>query len=90
MNGRKQISQDRHTQTQEAWTSELTVRWIENWLNSRSQRAVTGGSVSGWRWCPPGFSTGTLKLFISDLDECYECLLNKFADSTKLGGFPGF
>ncbi|KAJ7404799.1 rna-directed dna polymerase from mobile element jockey-like [Willisornis vidua] len=28
---------------------EWTVRWIENWLNSRSQRVVSSGTGFSWR-----------------------------------------
>jgi len=30
-------------------TNEWTVRWIENWLTSRTQMAVISGTESDWR-----------------------------------------
>ncbi|KAK4816690.1 hypothetical protein QYF61_020398 [Mycteria americana] len=67
--------------------SKWTVRWIENWLNSRAQSVVISGTKSRWRQvtgCTQG--PALFKILINDLDAGTECTLSKFADNANLRG----
>jgi len=39
---------------------EWLVRWIENWLNGRTQRVVVSGTESCWRLATSGVSQGSV------------------------------
>jgi len=54
---------------------EWSVRWVENWLNGRTQRVVISSAESGWRPVSSGVPQGSVlraalfSLFINELDE---------------------
>ena len=67
------------------------LKWIGDWLDSRKQRVVLGGSVSSWKSVSSGVPQGSVLgpllfvAYINDLDDCIgSSSVKKFADDTKV------
>ena len=67
------------------------LKWVENWLQNRSQRVTINGEYSTWATVGSGVIQGSVLgpnlfvLFANDLDSEIECNIATFADDTKLG-----
>lgn len=66
-----------------------TVKWIESWLNGRSQRVKISSTGCSWRpaasGVPQEYWVQSSTWVISDADEEAELTLSKFTDDKKLG-----
>ena len=68
------------------------AKWIQNWLDDRTQRVVVEDCFSNRRSVTSGVSQGSVLgpllfvIYINDLDENIGGMVSKFADDTKIGG----
>ena len=64
--------------------------WIEDWLESRTQRVVINGSFSDWSQVTSGVPQGSVLgpipflIYVNDMDSGLEANISKFADDTKI------
>lgn len=68
--------------------------WIENWMKGQTLRVVISGAMCIWRPVTRGEPRGSVlspllfKVFIHDLNDGAESILNNLAEDTNLGGVP--
>ncbi|PKU46714.1 rna-directed dna polymerase from mobile element jockey-like [Limosa lapponica baueri] len=69
-----------------------TTRWIQNWLDSHTQRVAVNGLMSKWQPVMSGIPQESVvglalfNIFVGDRDSGFECTLSKFASNTNLCG----
>ena len=55
-------------------------------MKGHRRRVVINGSMSRWRLVTSGVPQVFFNIFISDINDGFECTLSKFTDDTKLSG----